>query len=519
MVVEWPTGEILAAVDRMRSVPLFFYHNRAELAIATSAITLAEQYALRMSVRSQLEFLLFPYLMGSSTLYDGVQQLQSGELIRYEPSRPEPLVRSRYYRFYPTNVWADGAHELSDQLADVIQRMFARYREGLRGKRVVVPLSGGLDSRLVAGMLKRMGLRDVLCFTYGDEGAEEVGISRQVADALGYEWRYIRYTPEIWAKWNQSPAYRDYWRYASKGASQPHIRDFPAVMQLAEEGWRGEDVVYFPGHSADMNAGSHIPPDYVDILGGRITPPQHVLRGHGRGVWDDPSPLLNSPLLAGFGEKLAAMSARPQGASMNNGVACCEMWNAEQRQAKYIINSARTYEFVGSRWRTLWDYEFMDFFLGVPDELRYGMKLYLDCLRRKIFVDDLAQLGAIPVGGRGSLQTLTSTRAPARRPSALKRAVDAIKRQIRNRLLKAGIDRRHVTKLEKFQTSDVRFSGLGITDPATTFEQALAHIGALQALAPEVREALQPWMNYRLHSLRFPGIFGTMVLAELAKHK
>ena len=48
-----------------------------------------------------------------------------------------------------------------------------------------MPLSGGLDSRLVAGMLKRMGIETAaVCYTYGDESSEEVQLSRQVAEAL-----------------------------------------------------------------------------------------------------------------------------------------------------------------------------------------------------------------------------------------------------------------------------------------------------------------------------------------------
>jgi asparagine synthase (glutamine-hydrolysing) len=517
LVIEWPHGEILAAVDRMRSVPLFYYHGPNELAIAASGQQLAERFSRPMSVRTQLEFLLLPYVMGSETLYDGVEQLQSGELLHFQSSPSAQPARGRYYRFYPDNPSSAHADKLSEELAGVIQRMFERCRDGLSGKRVVVPLSGGLDSRLVVGMLKRVGVENCVCFTYGDEGAKEVEISRLVAEALGYEWRYIRYTPEVWAKWNRAPEYKEFWRYTCKGVSQPHVRDFPAVMQLAEEGLHGSDVVYFPGHSADMNAGSHIPPDYADIMSGRMTPSQHILRGHSRGMWDDPMTILNARGAEGIPAKLAATSAKPEGAALDNGVARCEMWNAEQRQAKYIINSVRTYEFVGSPWRTLWDYEFMDFFLNVPEELRYGMKLYLDCLRRKVFVNDLAPLGAIPIEGRGSLQTLTSIRPPARRPSAIGKTWDLIKRQVRLRLLKAGVSRQRVSKLERFQTSDVRLSGLGITDSSISFEEALDRLGALPALAPEVRLALRPWLGYQLHSLRFAAVFGTMVLAEMSQ--
>ena len=203
---------------------------------------------------------------------------------------------------------------------------------------------------------------------------------------------------------------------------------------------------------------------------------------------------------------------------MDNGVARCEMWNAEQRQAKYIINSVRTYEFVGSRWRTLWDYEFMDFFLRVPEELRYGMKLYLDCLRRKIFVDDLAHARRDSSRrARILADAHEHSRTGAGGHRRCKKTIDTIKRQIRLQLLKVGVSRQHVTKLEKFQTSDVRLSGLGITDSPISFEERWIESAALQKLSPEVRRRWSRGSSYKLHSLRFPGVFGTMVLAEMTK--
>jgi asparagine synthase (glutamine-hydrolysing) len=60
----------------------------------------------------------------------------------------------------------------------------------------VVPLSGGLDSRIIVAMLKRLGVEDVICFTYGKKGNREAEISRQVAEALGYRWYFVEYTKE-----------------------------------------------------------------------------------------------------------------------------------------------------------------------------------------------------------------------------------------------------------------------------------------------------------------------------------
>ncbi|MEX2308351.1 MAG: asparagine synthase-related protein [Pirellulales bacterium] len=519
-VVRWPRGEILAAVDRLRAVPLFYYRDQQHFAIAACGTELAQRYSRPIHRAAELEFLLFRYVTGSETLYEGVRQLQPGEMIWHHPEQTADCAVTRYYRFYPSDTATEEPAVLANQLSAVIERMFERFRDGLRGSRVVIPLSGGLDSRLVAGMLKRVGVKDCLCFSYGygDESARDVQIASQVAEALGYPWRFVSYSPDVWARLYSSGAFSEFIRYGCKGVSNPNLHDFPAVIQFAEEGLHGPDTVFFPGHSADMNAGKHIPSDYADILAGRISPEAHIVRTHGRGLWDNPRPLLDAAARHGLSEKTVGLSSKPPGAALEDAVARCEMWNAEQRQAKYLINSVRTYEFVGSRWRTLWDYEFMDFFLRVPIELRYGERLYLDCLRERIFVGDLSKLAEIPLAKHGPLKSLASVGRPAKRKSALSSWIEGMKRQTRRQLLKVGVARRHLAKADSNQFVRILLEGFGVPDGRVTFRETLAQVGAFEYLTPEAQETLKPWLNFNLDSLRLAGVYSTIVLAEMEKY-
>jgi hypothetical protein len=266
-----------------------------------------------------------------------------------------------------------------------------------------------------------------------------------------------------------------------------------------------------------MNAGSHIPVDYADILSGQISPVVHILRTHGRGLWDDPRPLLEAAARHGVTEKTTKLASAPPMATVEDTVARCEMWNADERQAKYMINSVRTYEFVGSRWRTLWDYEFMDFFLRVPIELRYGEKLYLDCLREKIFVGDLARLAEIPLAKHGPLKSLKSTSQPPRRRASAAGWFDSIKRQARRQLLRAGVSRRRLAKADSNQFVRMMLEGFGVPGDRVTLRETLDRLDAFQHLTPEVQAALKPWLEFNLDSLRMAGVYSTLVLAEMGK--
>jgi asparagine synthase (glutamine-hydrolysing) len=47
-----------------------------------------------------------------------------------------------------------------------------------QGKTLVVPLSGGLDSRIIVAKLKRLGANDVICVSYGRKGCRESEIAK-----------------------------------------------------------------------------------------------------------------------------------------------------------------------------------------------------------------------------------------------------------------------------------------------------------------------------------------------------
>lgn len=67
-----------------------------------------------------------------------------------------------------------------------------------------------------------------------------------------------------------------------------------------------------------------------------------------------------------------------------------ECWEWQERQAKFIVNSCRVYEFWGYDWRIpLWNNEMMDFWARVPLGLRVGKRLYDGFLFSSQFYPDL----------------------------------------------------------------------------------------------------------------------------------
>ncbi len=181
----------------------------------------------------------------------------------------------------------------------------------------------------------------------------------------------------------------------------PHFQDFPALLAMAEEGDISETSVFFPGHVPGRLRGTHVPAHFLDYEKSREDKVlEDILRVQYK-FW----PLSRLSKRGGVAdavvEKIRTQSRFPGTANEWKQVTRYEMRDAESRQAQYIINSCRAYEFLGARWRTLWDYSLMDFFLKVPLEYREEKRLYLQALRKRIFTGPAGRLAAIPIEGLG----------------------------------------------------------------------------------------------------------------------
>jgi len=399
------TSSAMAVVDRLRSIPLFYGVHGQHCTISDSAETVRSATGCsRLDDAAVKEFLLAGYVTGRDTLFADVKQLQAGEYVLFDNRETTAPLPSRYYRFVPGELNQADESELMEQMDAMHVRVFERFVRSANGRRIVIPLSGGLDSRLIAVMLKRLGVENVMCFSYGARGNWEAAVSRTVAERLGYPWHFVRYTRKDWRRWYASDSRWDYGRYAAGLTSRPHFQDWPAVWEMKRTGALQEGDILVPGHSADFLAGSHIP-------AGLAAKPDAALQDAARSVlrkhyiqwnWQRSCPDLAGALEQRVGTHFEGLPA----AGPRDAVGAFELWDWEERQTKFIVNSVRVYEYFGFDWRLpLWDNEMLDFWARVPSVHRVDKKLYDTWLEDRLFPE-------FGVAGLFPPRWLTPARAP-----------------------------------------------------------------------------------------------------------
>ena len=103
-------------------------------------------------------------------------------------------------------------------------------------RQIVVPLSAGNDSRLVASVLKHLGAKNVKCYSYGTKGNFEAKIAKIIADKLGYEWKFVPLTHKSEKKFYASDEFKLYLDYSETFCSVPYFQGLSTIKYLKDLG-------------------------------------------------------------------------------------------------------------------------------------------------------------------------------------------------------------------------------------------------------------------------------------------
>lgn len=373
--------QLLAAVDHVRSIPLFYGHLNGNFYLSDEADWVRRQVNDKiMDPVAKEEFQLTGYVTGQETLFPNVKQIQAGECLFISEENGEILLETqRYYIFRHQEPEIYNEDQLMEGLHNASRVAIQNLINFAGGRQIVVPLSGGYDSRLIVTLLKEMGYKNILTFSYGVLGNKESSYSKQVADKLGLDWHFVEYSNELWRGVWESKEFKEYQFSGSGLCSYAHIQDWPAIRKLIESGVIDKDCVVSPGHSGDFVAGSHIPAvafKKENFLKNELN--NSIYSKHYRLAPVSIGRLKKSDWLAKISAQLnAEVSMRA-----TEFVDWFEFWNWQERQSKYICNSVRVYDYFGVEWwMPFWDGVFVSFWEKAPLIIRKDREFYVNYVR------------------------------------------------------------------------------------------------------------------------------------------
>ena len=370
--IVYETDDILmAAVDHLRSMPLFYAHIGENFFISDNINALKEELTTTLCIAKleKSEFLYSGLTTGRDTLYDNIYQLPSGEFLVYDKITNH-LKQTKYFRYTLKEPSKLTTSHLINKLETVYTDVVLQMIRSLNNQTIVLPLSGGYDSRLIAVLLKRLKYTNVICYSYGKKGNWESQVSKAVAESLGFSWYFVEYKKTSWKQWYRSSHYKNYELFASNNCSISHLLDWPAVKYLKDNELIPKNSIFVPGHSGDFLAGSHIKNIFInDNNDDDLNVAQEIFDSNYK-QWKFISRKTKTKLLNKINNLVESYHT-------NNKLEAYERWDMEERQAKFIVNSVRVYEYFDYKWRMpLWDKKVIEVWSDISRAHRYDRSLY-----------------------------------------------------------------------------------------------------------------------------------------------
>ena len=189
---------LILANDRFGLYPTYYRADRRRLIFAPEmkALLSAIEEPLRLRMDALAEYFRFQRLLGSKTFFEGIHVLPPATILQYHLSSGE-LSLTRYWDLgqtkpLPATISFDEAVEEGERL---FSQAIGVAAEG--SSRIGVYLSGGLDSRGIAGTLAKLG-RTPQTFTFGQPGCRDEHYARQIAGAIGAHHHFYPYLDGKW---------------------------------------------------------------------------------------------------------------------------------------------------------------------------------------------------------------------------------------------------------------------------------------------------------------------------------
>ncbi len=183
VVIDGAAQSAIIRNDIFATLPCYYWSDREELVLSNTLHLIAEYTNAAVDELALAQSFMFcGGILGGRTLFRDVWGALPGREYHFDLNAWNRLSvwrRSRMWTAIDQPPPEAAVEHLRDLWEQALDRATARLKEP-----VGVMLSGGLDSRLVAGGLASRGL-DLVCLTHGNTEGEEAELARQVAGAIG----------------------------------------------------------------------------------------------------------------------------------------------------------------------------------------------------------------------------------------------------------------------------------------------------------------------------------------------
>lgn len=315
----------------------------------------------------------YGFVPGDKTLYSSVFSISCGRRCIIEGGAISYEWDRNSYAVSKDQILNMDRFAIKVGLKSAIDQAFDQLVVALNGRQAVIPLTAGYDSRLILTSLLDRKYHNILCFTYGKPGCQEVETARKVAHIAGVRWVHTDITDDFISQHNDIDAINSFFSYLSNGRSTVWLCDYFAMKCLQQANVLDQDAVFIPGHSGDFLGGSqfikHIP---IDLNYECVVSTYSRLKS-----------VLNRDLFYSSKEYLIydAHTFSQKYSRQLIGYSIFEDIDFIEKISKEILNSSKVFEYFGYQvLLPFFNTQLVDYCKTIPVKYKIGKRLYNDVL-------------------------------------------------------------------------------------------------------------------------------------------
>ena len=187
-IIDLQTEEIIIANDVFGRLPLYVYAEGEKIVISREIALLLDEVKPTYEQYSLATYLLLGYAIGNKTIWNGITKLPGHSILFIDSSSESPrqVTYSHPERFFQNRGPVATSTELIKHLETALERRLKVMPKS------ALAMSGGLDSRIIAGLLKKTE-KNLLLLTYTrnpEANDSDVNSAREVVNRLGFTARH-----------------------------------------------------------------------------------------------------------------------------------------------------------------------------------------------------------------------------------------------------------------------------------------------------------------------------------------
>lgn len=465
--------------DRYGFCKLYYWVNSQRILFASEykAIIWHEAFSKKIDQQGLADFMALGYSTQDRTFFENIKLLPPASVATFKKDGNLSIQKYWDYSFHGDDdpLWLE--EDYVDQFAEMLVR--ATQRQIDSNKNIGLPLSGGFDSRSLAGMLDKLRFTGaVKAFSYGHPYAYDVVYGRKIAKKVGYEHTYI----PIESTYLRDHAERFVWLLEGTViCKDAHILvTYPIIRQNSLD-------TIMTGFFGDIISGSAAWIYSVGIRGGTddeaIVRSQYAVHADTMKDQDIAAYMKDKIYESVKGKTFETLRSRYFQCPSRNRYFRSRYFSTHERQRRYTSYNLYIFDFVAEVSSPFLDSEFVDFIYHVPSELMIFQNLY-----RKMIIKHLPKVASVPHN---------ETKLPLNASWIRKGLQWRWESLVRNPLIRATIGRRYARLNDNYHNTHeaIRTGSREFVEKSIRNNEFLAEFFKME----KINELLDDHMNGKAH--------------------